>query len=372
MGWSRHHNTGLIYHSPQRALDGYTLVSTRGGTWTNLIDMKGNICHRWEDLDGIMYARLLPNGNLLLRSGVADEAEGMGGSSKSLKELDWESNVVWEYKNTMLHHDFRRLSNGNTIALAWEILPESVAVNVIGGYVDENSATHMYGDKIIEVDPKGNLVKEVRLWENLDFDQDQICFLENRKEWTHANSLDFTNDGDFLVSFRQTSTIGIVDNETGVYKWKWGPGKVSHQHNPNMLSNGNILLFDKGAHRRGMNYSRLIEVNPSTDEIEWEYLGDPAMSFYSYNISNAERLPNGNTLVCEGAPGRLFEITSSGDIVWEYISPHFVYSPTSAGGSVFGYSNAVFRAHRYEATFSGFAGHDLNPNHYSNLNRIFA
>ena len=84
----------------------------------------------------------------------------------------------------MLHHDFRRLSNGNTIALAWEILPESVAVNVIGGYVDENSATHMYGDKIIEVDPKGNLVKEVRLWENLDFDQDQICFLENRKEWT--------------------------------------------------------------------------------------------------------------------------------------------------------------------------------------------
>ena len=188
----------------------------------------------------------------------------------------------------------------------------------------------------------------------------------------HANSLDFTNDGDFLVSFRQTSTIGIVDNETGVYKWKWGPGKVSHQHNPNMLSNGNILLFDNGAHRRGMNYSRLIEVNPSNDEIEWEYLGDPAMSFYSYNISNAERLPNGNTLVCEGAPGRLFEITSSGDIVWEYISPHFVYSPTSAGGSVFGYSNAVFRAHRYEATFSGFAGHDLNPNHYSNLNRIFA
>lgn len=372
MGWSRHHKTGLIHYSPQRALNGYTLVSTRGGTWTNLIDMKGNICHRWEDPDGIMYSRLLDNGNLLLRSGVSEEAEGMGGSSKSIKELDWESNVIWEYKNPLLHHDFRRLANGNTISLAWETLPDTITMQVKGGFIDKNSSSHMFGDKVIEINPAGDIVNELLLWENLDFEDDQICFLENRKEWTHANSLDLTNDGNLLVSFRQTSTIGIVDVNTGKYIWKWGPGIVSHQHNPNMLSNGNILLFDNGAHRRGMNYSRLLEINPESNEIVWEYLGDPAMSFYSYNISNAERLSNGNTLVCEGAPGRLFEVTPTGDIVWEYISPHFVYSPASAGGSVFGYSNAVFRAHRYEASFSGFKGHDLNPKEYANFNRIFS
>ncbi|GIS94317.1 MAG: hypothetical protein CM1200mP22_15540 [Dehalococcoidia bacterium] len=74
------------------------------------------------------------------------------------------------------------------------------------------------------------------------------------------------------------------------------------------------MLFDNGAHRRGMNFSRVIEVDPKANEIAWEYQGDPPLSFYSYNISSAERQPNGNTLICEGAPGRVFEVTPSGDM----------------------------------------------------------
>ena len=74
-----------------------------------------------------------------------------------------------------------------------------------------------------------------------------------------------TTDGDYLVSFRQTSTVGIVDRESGRFTWKWGPGEVSHQHNPSFLDNGRVLLFDNGSHRRApnTNYSRIVEIDPA-------------------------------------------------------------------------------------------------------------
>ncbi|MDE0823203.1 MAG: hypothetical protein OSB07_04425, partial [Dehalococcoidia bacterium] len=79
----------------------------------------------------------------------------------------------------------------------------------------------------------------------------------------------------------------------------------------------------------------------------------------------------GNTLICEGAPGRVFEVTPSGEIVWEYISPFFEGNPPTAGGSRFGYANAVFRAHRYAADHAAFTGKDLNPDTHANLNRLY-
>ena len=75
----------------------------------------------------------------------------------------------------------------------------------------------------------------------------------------------------------------------------------------------------------------MIEVDPETNDIAWEYQGDPPISFYSYHISGAQRLPNGNTLICEGAPGRFFEITSNKEIVWEYVNP--IMAPIGRGGA---------------------------------------
>ena len=72
----------------------------------------------------------------------------------------------------------------------------------------------------------------------------------------------------------------------------------------------------------------MLEINPVTLELVWSYT-EPR--FFSTNISGAQRLPNGNTLITEGAGGRLFEVTKEGKIVWEYIYP------------VFGGANAVER-----------------------------
>ena len=384
MGWSKNNPNGLIHYTPQQAYRGYTLVTNLNGQESRLIDMEGRICHTWRSSQGIGYSYLLPNGNLLLRTGPAAEETSFlerpemellprGGRTVAgaILELDWDSNVVWEYRYPLLHHDFERLPNGNTLVLTWELIPEEISQRVKGGHDDDESGG-MLGDVVREITPAGDVVYEWTSWDHLDFDEDRICFLEGREEWTHQNALNVTHDGDLLVSFRQTDTIGIVDKASGEFTWKWGRGNISHQHHPTMLTNGNVLLFDNGPHKRGVTHSRVIEVNPSTNEVAWQYRGDPPISFYSYHISGAERLPNGNTLICEGAPGRLFEVTPVGEIAWEYINPFLGQSGFGVGGSVSGLANSVFRAHRYGNDHPALAGKDLDPDRFANLNRLYA
>lgn len=376
MGWSSHHPVGLIHYDPQHSYRGYTLIhNSRSGHYTNLIDMEGRVCHRWETPDGIGYPVLLPSGNLVLRTHPPKDgggAEVMGGSSGALLELDWESNVVWEYRNPLLHHDFQRLPNGNTLTLLWERIPAELTARVQGGFTSEDDADQMFGDVVEEITPDGQVVQQWQIWKHLDVEQDVICPLEGRREWSHCNSLSLTPGGDLLVSFRQISTIGIINRDTGDFTWKWGLGEISHQHHPTWLDNGRILLFDNGSHRRGADYSRVIEVDPETNGICWEYTGEPALSFYSYNISSAERLPNGNTLICEGAPGRIFEVTSNKEIVWEYINPVFIRGSNPARGNAPTLANSVFRAHRYGPDHPALQGKDLDPNRFANLNRLYA
>ena len=384
MGWSKNNPNGLIHYNPQQAYRGYTLVTNLNGQESRLIDMEGRICHAWRSSQGIGYSYLLPNGNLLLRTGPAAEETSFlerpemellprGGRTVAgaILELDWDSNVVWEYRYPLLHHDFERLPNGNTLVLTWELIPEEISQQVTGGHADDESGG-MLGDVVREITPAGDVVYEWTSWDHLDFDEDSICFLEGREEWTHQNALNVTHDGDLLVSFRQTDTVGIVDKASGEFRWKWGQGNISHQHHPTMLANGNVLLFDNGPHKRGPTHSRVIEVDPETSVVAWQYRGDPPISFYSYHISGAERLPNGNTLICEGAPGRIFEVTPVGEIVWEYINPFLGQSGFGVGGSVSGLANSVFRAHRYGHDHPALAGRDLDPEQYANLNRLYA
>ena len=385
MGWSAHHPTGLIHYAPLHCYRGYTLVANVSGHHANLIDMEGRVCHTWHSDEGIGYAYLLANGHLLLRTGPGAEEVSFlhtperdllprGGRTVAgaILELDWESNLVWAYRHPLLHHDFERLPSGNTLVLAWELIPDELAVQVNGGFSTGTGDGQMLGDVVREVTPAGETVYEWRSWEHLDLEEDVICFLEGRQEWTHQNTLNVTPNGDLLVSFRQTNTVGIVDRSTGKFRWKWGPGEISHQHNPTYLDNGHVLLFDNGPHRRGVSHSRVIEIDPSDNHIAWEFRGEPPISFFSYHISGSERLPNGNTLICEGAPGRIFEVTPAKEIVWEYINPFLGISGYGVGGTASGQANSVFRAHRYGPDHPALAGKDLDPARYANLNRIYA
>ena len=108
-------------------------------------------------------------------------------------------------------------------------------------------------------------MREWRSWEHLSTDHHVKCPLESRKEWTHLNSIELTPNGDWLLSFRLTSTIAIVDGTTGDVRWRWGADTLSHQHHATWLDNGHILVFDNGCHRREMpSFSQIVEVDPET------------------------------------------------------------------------------------------------------------
>ena len=148
-------------------------------------------------------------------------------------------------------------------------------------------------------------------------------------------------NGDIVVSFRTISTIVILERNTG--KIFGSLARLLHVVNMRRpLANGNLLIFDNGPHRldHPMPFSRVIEVEPTTKRIVWEYREQRESDFFSPRISNAQRLPNGNTLICEGDFGRLFEVTTGGEVVWEYVNPYFGGIPTN---------DRVFRAYRYSA-----------------------
>jgi len=198
----------------------------------------------------------------------------------------------------------------------------------------------MYGDHLVEMTTDGRMLREYRLWEQLDPETDRITAIqEPRDVWSNGNGLAELPNGDIVVSFRTISTIAVVDRQTGTIVWKLGAPPLCGQHAPTPLANGNLLVFDNGPHRldHPIPFSRVIEVDPKTKKIIWEYRERRESDFFSPRISNAQRLPNGNTLVCEGEFGRLFEVTAEGELVWEYVNPYFGGAPTN---------NRVFRAYR--------------------------
>ena len=126
-----------------------------------------------------------------------------------------------------------------------------------------------------------------------------------------------------------------------------------------------------GPHHR-FSHSKVIEPDPDTNQFAWEYQGDPPISFYSYHISGAQRLPDGNTLICEGAPGRFFEVTPNNEIVWEYVNPVMAPAGRGGGGGTSGMSNSAFRVHRCGPDHPAFQAKDVDLGRHANLNRLYA
>ena len=105
-------------------------------------------------------------------------------------------------------------------------------------------------------------------------------------------------------------------------------------------------------------FSRVLEVDLETGEIVWQYLGEDVLGFFSPICSNAERLPNGNTLILESTKGRIFEVTPDREIVWEFVNPMYMERERM------GWTNYIFKAHRYGYDFPGFQGKTLDPERF--------
>lgn len=149
----------------------------------------------------------------------------------------------------------------------------------------------------------------------------------------------------------------------------------------NLTGAGDILIFNNGI---GRNYTTVDEITPPIDSngnytlttgsaygpktLTWTYQANPPTSFYASEISGAQRLPNGDTLICDGIHGILFEVTSSGETVWKYVNPVVRTGPLGAYDTIppdtnheGQFMNEVFRVQRYGLDYPGLAGRTLTP-----------
>lgn len=341
---------GVTHHDKQNATPGFTLFSRNFSDVVFLIDMDGNVVHEWKTTGGATHFNyLLPNGNLFVCERLKEGPKVVSGKSGRMREYDWDGNVVWEHLDDHQHHDARRLDNGGAVYIAWKLLSDAEAARVKGGIPGtELDGDKIYGEVIREVDKGGSIV-----WEFFNngpefLDKYAIGPLAPREEYGHANTVAILPNGDYLVSYRVFNLLVIIDRQTGKLKWEYHNDKLGGQHDCHMLDNGNILVFANGHNTRGggPNCSEVWEIDPATKEIVWRYSPKRnPLTFWSPHISGCQRLASGNTLICEGGQGCIFETTPDGEIVWQYINPHFGPHPSVADGEI----NWVFRAKRYAA-----------------------
>jgi len=313
-------------YKPDKCYNGYTLFGLEvGPELTRMVDMNGRIINQWEVPSE--RSKYLPNGNVLMI--------GRG----PVREFDWKGNLVWQYTAAgAAHHDLERLSNGNTVLLYREPVPEKYlkqATNPARRNAGLNS------DVILEVTPHKDIVFKWHQYNYFDINWYRPNFNTeiNISDWTHTNTVRTLPEnkwfdggdkrfkpGNYLISLRNLDTILIVDRQTKKIVWRYSgnyKGGLSGQHEPHMIEKGlpgagHILIFDNGVEKAHHGHSIVLEINPVTLEIAWTY---EAKDFYSPYRSTAQRLPNGNTFICEADHKRMFEVTAGGEIVWEYWLP---------------------------------------------------
>lgn len=122
------------------------------------------------------------------------------------------------------------------------------------------------------------------------------------------------NAGDIMVSLRNLNLVVILDADTKRAKW-WQHGPWHRQHDPDFLPNGHISVFDNNMHG---GQSQIVEIDPVTRETQVVFEGSVEAPFYTWVMGKHQRLDNGNILIVEAEAGRVFEVTQSGEVVWDY------------------------------------------------------
>jgi len=127
--------------------------------------------------------------------------------------------------------------------------------------------------------------------------------------------------GNVLISMRHISAIFVLDVKEEAITWGF-KSDFHMQHEPQVLPNRHLILFDNVARYDGSRRSRILEYELPNMNVAWSYEGNKENRFYSRTCGAVQRLKNGNTLITETDNGRAFEVTRDNEIVWEFVSPH--------------------------------------------------
>jgi hypothetical protein len=316
---------GVSIHEAELAWPGLNLYTSGHAPEALLLDMDGQQLHRWglpferafpgtqrEVLDaaGTQFwrrVRLLENGDLLA---IFDY--------HGLVRIDRESKLQWG-KRGQYHHDLWLGEAG-----LWVLR----VVDSRDGALPDHPGS-VFEEELVLIDPDdGRELRRISLLEAFRSSRykNLLAELPGMQDVFHNNTIEILTrpyagpvfkPGRALVSLRNIHTLAVVDLDKERVVWaSTGPWRM--QHEPQLLDNGRLLLFDNlGAGE----HSRILELDPFSRRIEWSYGSSPEQTFLSKGMGSQQRLPNGNTLITDSFAGRAFEVTAEGRMVWRFDNP---------------------------------------------------
>jgi len=308
---------GIVRHDPERACPGLNLCAPLDRPHAILFDLEGRVFREWSGDFGVsgtwQHVEPLPDGGLLA---LAKHA--------ALLRLDAKGRRSWLVRGEF-HHDIALLRDGTILVLE----SRRREVGTPGG------KAWIRDDLVVRIAPDGRPVDSVAIYPLVESLVPASRLDAARRsagdplrqngpgDILHTNSLDVLERdvaglgkrGDVLLCVRELDLVAVIDPRAGTLRSAWSPEGVDRPHHASLLGNDHLLLFDNGRNRR---YSRVLELDPRRRRVVWEYRVE---GFHTPSRGSCQRLPNGNTLICESDAGRAFEVTPEGEVVWEYLAP---------------------------------------------------
>ncbi|MBM4369622.1 MAG: aryl-sulfate sulfotransferase [Deltaproteobacteria bacterium] len=308
------------------AMDGFVVAPVNGALYAVVIlDSKGRYTW-WHEVEGdylVTRAMLTRDGTSVVYGAVGTEDYGPDGRLV-IVTLDGSTETTLDVP--YLTHDFEELPDGSFACLTKDLQSNYV------------------GDRIVEVQRNGD--RSV-VWSVFDhFNPANYEIDETDGTWTHANALDYDEADDaWYISLRNLDTILKADRQSDAIQWRLtgdngnftyedGAEPTEYQHEFELLSNGNLIVFDNGSTERGA--SRVVEydLNEALAEVRetFSYTYDPPL--YTYALGDVDRVDDDRVLVTWSTSGLVQLVTNEGTELW---------SLSSDLGYVFGYTQRVER-----------------------------
>ncbi len=413
---------GLIYHDSTKSYQGYTLFAPMEYYLTYLIDNQGRLVHSWDvQMKPSLSAYLLDSGDLLHTAAPGGSGMNIRDWDDSLLwsfiyrgDSFYRHHDVAMLPNGNILSVARRIKSVAEVRAAGRDTAKIYPAGLWTDYLFEVNPTtrqvvwewHAWDHMVQDFDSTKRNYGVVRDHpELIDLNYGVGGGME-RYDFMHLNSVEYNPELDQIItSSRIYCEAWVIDHSTtleqsrghtggrygrgGDLLYRWGNPQVyrraspqSHrfyyQHDPHWIADslpgaGHMLVFNNGY--SGRRWSSVEEWAPPVDSPGFYHLGPdsaygPAepvwwyrdtVNFYDWYISGCQRLPNGNTLICEGPSGTFFEVTTDSEVVWKYISPVDSNGPMHQGESVPAGANTVFRCYRYGLGYSAFVGRNMTP-----------
>lgn len=350
-----HEGTGLVANDPAKSQPGLTLVqgTMPGGPQVRLLDHDGNEVHRWKvdffaiwpDAEDLIPRRRIPaSHNNYITQGMWPMPDGsliVNITGLGAARIDSCSRTVWRSEQP-LHHAITPVGDGTFWIPGHFPASETPAEWMPNGMtpqeIEEATLTdHYYHDSVVLVSADGEILREMSVLKAIVEAGLESALYQSHRETitdaTHINDIEIVTqpladriegveEGDLLVSLRAMNMLAILDKDDGALKWQQ-QGPWVRQHDPDIMPDGTIEVFNNrasmvGAHSPG---SQIMHFDPATGQASVVFPKGSADAFNSDIMGVHQSLENGNRLIVESRAGRAFEVTPSGEVVWDYRLP---------------------------------------------------